>query len=45
MKKIYLPGTFRERLINLMKYHKKAPTDLSKQIDNSESPLNRFFSG
>ena len=45
MENTYLPGTFRDRLIDLLKYHKKTQADLAKQIGVSESTLNRFLSG
>ena len=42
---IYLPGTIRDRLQDLMKSHKVSQAELATRIGCSESMLSRFISG
>ena len=41
----FLPGTVRQRLADLMKYHKVSQTDLALKIGCGDSLLSRFLTG
>lgn len=45
MENTFLPGTVRERLADLMKYHKVSQTDLALKIGCGDSLLSRFLTG
>lgn len=45
MEKTFLPGTVRDRLADLMKYHKVSQTDLALKIGCGDSLLSRFLTG
>lgn len=45
MENTFLPGTVRERLADLMKYHKVSQTDLALKIRCGDSLLSRFLTG
>ena len=45
MEKVYLPGTIRERIQDLMKEHKISQTELAAKIGCTDSMLSRYFSG
>ena len=45
MENTFLPGTVRERLADLMKYHKVSQTDLALKIGCGHSLLSRFLTG
>jgi transcriptional regulator with XRE-family HTH domain len=42
---VYLPGTIRERIQDLLKEHKMTQAELAAQIGSTESTLSRFISG
>ena len=43
MANTFLPGTVRERIADLMKYHKVSQTDLALKIGCGDSLLSRFL--
>ena len=43
MENTFLPGTVRERIADLMKYHKVSQTDLALKIGCGDSLLSRFL--
>ena len=45
MENTFLPGTVRERIADLMKYHKVSQTDLALKIGCGDSLLSRFLTG
>ena len=45
MENTFLPGTVRQRLADLMKYHKVSQTDLALKIGCGDSLLSRFLTG
>jgi transcriptional regulator with XRE-family HTH domain len=45
MNETYLPGSARERILDLMKHQKVTQKDLAQRIDITESALSRFLSG
>ena len=45
MANTFLPGTVRERIADLMKYHKVSQTDLALKIGCGDSLLSRFLTG
>lgn len=45
MEKTFLPGTVRDRLADLMKYHKVSQTDLALKIGCGDSLISRFLTG
>ena len=45
MENTFLPGTVRQRLADLMKYHKVSQTDLALKIGYGDSLLSRFLTG
>ena len=45
MNETYLPGSARERILDLMKHQKVTQKDLAQRIDITESTLSRFLSG
>jgi len=45
METAYLPGTVQDRILDLMKEHKVAQTDLAMRIGCSDSTLSRFLTG
>lgn len=45
MENVFLPGTVRQRLADLMKYHKVSQTDLALKIGCGDSLLSRFLTG
>ena len=45
MENTFLPGTVRQRLADLMKYHKVSQTDLALKIGCDDSLLSRFLTG
>ena len=45
MENTFLPGTVRERIADLMKYHKVSQTDLALKIGYRDSLLSRFLTG
>ena len=45
MEPVFLPGDLRNRIVDLMKYHKISQADLAVKIGVTESTLNRFLTG
>ena len=45
MNTVFLPGNIRQRLLDLMKYHKVSQTDLALKIGCGDSLLSRFLTG
>lgn len=45
MEHMYLPGTIRDRITDLMKEHKISQTDLAVRIGTTDSTISRFLTG
>ena len=45
MEQVFLPGTIRDRIKDLMKFRKTTQAELAVRIGISESALSRFISG